>query len=531
MLLKVLNLGALCNNAAPPSKAVRLEKIDDTGSGLAAAKGKGLVSSLGYLGESDVYIPSGPVRDLAHAALSMSDDTVHSSGCGLIEAMLVHLPARTDIRVTSESMVKSKFLLTLPAWWPEATDREDTSTDGEDTCTPTDREDTSTPSKDASTPPLVAKLSNADVSDTFFCNSNPIDFCVVYAKCPQIVLFAAELKNTAVGAIEAYSQAFMAGAAGVVALRSAGLSVDDCVVPVLMHNGLQEQFGAVHLLEHSMPCFVIISPIFSLNTARGAMAAAKFRIAARDFALRTAARVKTVFHGDTVSQRVPTFSPQRFVVKPLATSIFGVDSGEHHSAAVQSTHELRLFEQLLTHRVDCVVYPCTRLMRAPDEGGNGWHEPAAMVYPRLGADFAVGIPPAGRDAWLAAVTEAVYAVHAAGVVHCDLFPCNIMSRRRGDSFDIKLVDLEASMAIGEVVPEAVGALLADSGRKAFYHPGFRAGQRAARVFDLWFIAALSMNCALTFKREDGAFFETYAGDIMRRACELEARAPLPHRDP
>jgi hypothetical protein len=73
---------------------------------------------------------------------------------------------------------------------------------------------------------------------------------------------------------------------------------------------------------------------------------------------------------------------------------------------------------------------------------------------RLG--FHIGLPEkADIPAWLAAVQAALAAVRGAGVIHLDTYLSNIMWKRDGDSFAIKLIDWDASFWVDRPLPEGI----------------------------------------------------------------------------
>lgn len=76
-----------------------------------------------------------------------------------------------------------------------------------------------------------------------------------------------------------------------------------------------------------------------------------------------------------------------------------------------------------------------------------------LVYPNMVLEgFAVGVPHHDTEtfeAYLRAVEKAVDVVHAAGVVHLDLYVSNIMHRVQNGTIEIKIIDWDAAHLIGE----------------------------------------------------------------------------------
>ena len=169
----------------------------------------------------------------------------------------------------------------------------------------------------------------------------------------------------------------------------------------------------------------------------------------------------------------------------------------------------------------CIV-PVARLIKHVER--EEWLTGATMVYPNIAPEgYTSGFVQDSR--WLQVVTAAVNNVHRAGVVHIDLWPCNIMSKQQEDgSYLVKLVDFEASLAVGEPVPVSIVRTIARNGCRAIYHPNFLLPGAVANIdFDRWFLAAFTifmergLDPAIWTRHDDlGAFF-------------IEAREELLHR--
>lgn len=275
-------------------------------------------------------------------------------------------------------------------------------------------------------------------------------------------------------------------------------------MPVITHTGLLEQHGAVFLLRPSCPVYVALSPVLDLASPTTRLLAAKHRIAVRDF-VRAHAKSSPLANFNAVLTplvyRPGALSSSDYHIKHCKR-LFGTgESVEAHTAL----HELQVFERLARAGVECVVYPAARLMKYISPGSS-WTAMPALVYPNIAAvGYETGF--CSDPAWLAAVTAAVRAVHAAGVVHVDLWPCNIMWRpsprdseagagaagEQGAAFEIRLVDFEASLEIGEPVPCAVVETIARNGCRRIYHPSFCEPNAVASVeYDNWFLALFAL---------------------------------------
>lgn len=133
-----------------------------------------------------------------------------------------------------------------------------------------------------------------------------------------------------------------------------------------------------------------------------------------------------------------------------------------------------------------------------------WLRETTIVFPRL-RDFSTGIPAPAREhraGVLAALRVALRRFHAAGVVHMDLFAANVMwcalDQPEADAVAaiptvcVRLVDLDASLFVGQPVPPHVAIIIDQNGHMDSYHPlVFRAGQTAIPDFDWWHFSLLS----------------------------------------
>lgn len=469
---------------------IQLESVSRAGSGLAASK-DGLKLSLGYMGESVCFVPHGAVRELQASATALPDTDARV--LSIDRRIFCDLPCNEDVSITLEDTNQNTWMRSAATWLPQ----------GE---TWSCHERVSVPGADKTLGPGV----------------NAVDFILLYR---TLCVLAVELKNSTISVFDAVSQVALAGAAAALALLAAGVPVEHCVVPVITHTGLAEQHGAVFLLKPSTPVYVALSPILDLFASPTRLMAAKFRV--------MAARHVESLARTHLSAFDPCLKPLSSVCRPGTLSLtdyffktpkqfFGTDE---NVSAITALHELRVFEQLATAGVVDVVYPAARLIKhvGTDKPQPVWLAGAAMVYPNIAPEgFKDGLIPDPQ--WLQAVTTAVNSVHAAGVVHVDLWPCNIMSKHMGDgTYVIKLVDFEASLFVGEPVPSSIVSTIARNGCRRIYHPDFVANTPADVAFDRWFLVAFALfiekgldSAIWTQHTELGDFFTEHKQDLLDR---------------
>jgi len=165
-------------------------------------------------------------------------------------------------------------------------------------------------------------------------------------------------------------------------------------------------------------------------------------------------------------------------------------------------HQLRVFERLRRSPAAAhVVLPAAVLMQRPvaeaDAGGDAavsWRPELAVAFPRLDG-FEAGVPLPGhamRAAVLRALRGALRSIHRAGVVHVDLFCGNVLWRAAGCDAEVRLVDFDAALEVGQAVPAAAREIVQRNGHLNSYDPElFNEGQVARPAFDWWHFVLLA----------------------------------------
>ena len=501
-----LLLPIFSNPTTKLSEIPRVPKLHGASGYALNGNAQGLDRPFGFLGLSQSFIPQGKVKDLFDHAMALDDrnpDVLRAA-----QAVAYAVPhSRVLVRHLERQIVDPMQHACLDTFWP---------------------------SKGSSSFRCQKSVAGYDL-----CSQNEVDFsrCLTLSwrtdsgntKAQEFVTFALEVKETTHHVSDGIPQAFLAGASAALSLREAGVALADCVVPVAVSNGISEQHGAVYLLDPAMPCYVATSKVLDVMNGADLLLAAKYRITAKqhteqlEVLLRDRSEIPFV---STIS--VAALSCTNLFIKVNTASFFGSPPPANATAST-SFHELTIFQRLSSHNVTCVVYPLGRLMQAPAPHARApnlatWDASLCTVYPDISSDgYKAGYH--AIDSWLTKVTHAVRQLHNAGVVHGDLFPCNIMSKWTdgGDCLDVKLVDLDVSLLLTEFIPHACEEVLNYNGYKPMYHPGVTSDAQTSVDFDLWFLAAYKLQLQADYKF-DPAWW------VSRPDCETFKSNPADHTD-
>jgi hypothetical protein len=401
------------------------------------------------------------------------------------------------------------------------------------------------------------------------------------------IVAVAELKSSLYSPLNGVPQALVAAFSAAVDLRAKGLPAAQCVVPFLSSNGALEQHGAVYLLEPSLPCAAMTTPVLDLSDADGQRRAEAARWALRCMAERTTALLQ-----DLLREPPPAASAGAAAAVRPAPLPPALDALRYHIKAPlhfvgrnveQSVlQQLRIFERLRrSPAAGSVVLPVAVLMQDPTgviqaaadaaetaavaavatvatvattataagEGSSpraasSWWRSLAVAFPML-VGFSAGVPEPGnplRPAVLAALRGALRRVHRAGVVHLDLFPGNILwscgggaegsggaaaaGAAAGASVELRLVDFDAALEVGQRVPASARHIVERNGHTGSYHPElFAEGARARAVYDWWHFCLLADE-ACPFARDAAALPAWLAAEGARERLHAQVAAEV-----
>ena len=248
-------------------------------------------------------------------------------------------------------------------------------------------------------------------------------------------------------------------------LAGIGILQQDIVVPVVLYTGLQIQFGAVFVLEPTFPVCTLLSRPFDLSREDDAQEAAGYIIKIKEHCKETERKVSNMLSEGFAGRSLPntllstmriSLCTKRYFLKPIIQSptedsVKGFELvGNGKSAEYGAYRMVRVFNRLAARggvsSRDSICFPiCFRERTSSTK--------LSLVFEDLtrkedGA-YSVGLPDKIElwDQWMSSVETAVKEMHAASVVHVDLYPSNIMWRKSPDAsggVEIKLVDFDVA---------------------------------------------------------------------------------------
>jgi Lipopolysaccharide kinase (Kdo/WaaP) family len=424
------------------------------------------------------YIPPGRIRDEIADAHQEAANGLQEYKAAVAQMHFFDcLPLNRALVKTEENIIQDYWDGDVRRWWPDAADGK---------------------SRNARPEKLPFPLLIAES-----CKVGYIRMAEVGGQ--KFGLAVGELKNSDLVPLDGAPQAIIAAVSAAAHMRRQGLAVQHCVVPFFMSNGQLEQHGCVYLLEPCVPCAILTTPVLDMSDAEG-----QRRVSIARWACK---RIAENSHGLLV--KLMTAPPEEEAAAEPDASIdlrkylfkeafpFVGPSAEH-----SVLHQMHVFEKLLRHPVAqlYIVPPVAAMMQylVPDESTVRWEKESSIVFSRL-KGFNTGVPRVGedhREAVLLALKTALQSVHAAGVVHMDLYPGNIMWRAlegggAAGGVELRLVDFDAALFIGQPVPDVAAKILERNGHTHTYHPRAFVDfgdqpqlMEAAVDFDWWHYALL-----------------------------------------
>lgn len=285
-----------------------------------------------------------------------------------------------------------------------------------------------------------------------------------------------EFKWSAASCLEALPQALVSGQSIAVGLLMHGVSAEDVVVPVDVATGKSVQFAAVFIAGGRIPLPAITSEEIDVSCVAGAARADQYYRA-------TAAHRRHL--ASLLEQADPSRAPADGVdVVNIPRALYCKENGVTHrmfqSDDKTFAHVMRVFSRLhdagLRDNV-CLPLGFCRIERAVEQAGAAGSPTVSvdrstpvscttldLVFPNL-----VEVPPEGADPpfnlfapsdwetakrFVSALEAVVSRIHAAGVVHGDLYLSNVAWRCRRDVVQDKVLDLDTGFFFEKGVPVA-----------------------------------------------------------------------------
>lgn len=262
-----------------------------------------------------------------------------------------------------------------------------------------------------------------------------------------------EYKGSESSCMEALPQALASGACIAVGLLMRGLRADDIVVPVDVATGKNVQFAAVFIAGGRLPMCVVTSEELDLSHRDGARLADLYYSKTRAHVQNLMQLVKEAAPVPLAEAEVDVWNlPEALHCKRNSVT-FKVLSTKDASV----WHVMRVLSHL--HHVgprQSICFPLgfcfVNHEKVPDGGTMD------MVFLNLAeADppysFTVPKDWAAAKMFVAACGRVVSQLHAAGVVHGDLYVSNIVWRRRSDQIEVKVLDWDTAFFVAEHADE------------------------------------------------------------------------------
>ena len=292
-----------------------------------------------------------------------------------------------------------------------------------------------------------------------------------------------EFKDTASAPFDQIGQAFVSGCNIILSHVGLGLKSSECAVPLVMTNGNLYQFAWVTLLEPSFPVLHITSGILDASVPDTSRQIAIQLLRIRSFCCVMEQRLHTI-----ISQ-----SPSQSHETQLE-----LDLGIYHTKNVDDvflrwpTDTDRSFGYMwrVYDRLDGLIVAVLPLCVANLNEGDSLPRRQVVIFPRLESGFAMGVPSDRQlfDQYLVKLEEAIGKIHAAGVIHVDLYPSNILWRSVDGEIVVRIVDWDAATLLGDSFTETMRNRLSDSENSAYYWKNQGAAEPKC---DYWFLFIMS----------------------------------------
>ena len=270
-----------------------------------------------------------------------------------------------------------------------------------------------------------------------------------------------EVKGGSSSVLSALRQAAVTATNIAVSLLEQGHRAEDIVVPVAGSTGRAMQFGAVFVLEPSFPTFLPTSHILDLACDSSNALANAYLIKAskwvKEFGLKLGSpKIKVKMDLDC----------SKYHIKRLDENTLKRGLGLFTSSSEPGVSEVgpglqhmgRVLNKLFAHPAARAVTVFPLSVRSPSEDNPAMGTRCYwLVYEDLAAEgFRIGTPDRIQDSilygrFLQALRQGISDIHEAGVIHCDLYPSNIMWKAdaEGESVEIRLIDWDNAHCLDE----------------------------------------------------------------------------------
>lgn len=296
-----------------------------------------------------------------------------------------------------------------------------------------------------------------------------------------------ELKDTAFAPVEQHGQIHATATNLCLGQLKHGLSCSECCVAFLSTNGQLYQFGFVTLLPPAFPVMHITSPVIdAIDMAGTKLAAAHLHIMrefcrAQDRKLRSCATPAAGKIYVALDEQIHYQKPVNKLFKRCNTHIQSL------------LNMYKIFQKLHDNKVDVAVLPVAIRSGVLNERDYMCHD--VLIFPMLDSEFQMGVPQDNVEfsAYIKELKRSYKLMHAAGVVHVDGYPSNILWKKDiNGAIVIRFVDFDAASVIDQPFDLGIHELLNSAEYcGSFYYWGGDA-LKARAEHDAWFVYLYSL---------------------------------------
>jgi hypothetical protein len=275
-----------------------------------------------------------------------------------------------------------------------------------------------------------------------------------------------EIKSADGCILHACSQAVVTATNMQLGLLNKGVSADQCIVPVIASTGLVMTFGVSVVLSPSFPTYIPLSKQLDLSDPFEREVAAAYLVKAITHARELGTRIPK-----SKTQQKDSFSQIALCLREYYCKELNPIVSDRGLGLFDSTNNPLHMQPGFIHMFEVLnkvyasesargfaEYPLA--IRTPDEGGGCRYY--SLIYRDLTLlGYKIGTPnrvtePDVFEAYRTELRRAVDAIHAAGVIHVDLYSSNVMFRvdNVGNSsqtpvVSIKIIDWDGSHCLNE----------------------------------------------------------------------------------
>jgi hypothetical protein len=280
----------------------------------------------------------------------------------------------------------------------------------------------------------------------------------------EAYLSVIEHKGSEASAFPAISQAAVTATNFAIGLLKRGVPRQSCIIPVIGHSGIAMVIGATIILEATFPTFIPLSKHLDLSDPYESKVAFAYIKKASDHCLALSQLLLGISAPDVrqvpqVHMALDLSNNRSLFIKTIDRETYqrGIGLFSDHNQDPTDVEPgiqnmMMVFNKLYNSATarPYVAFPLS--IRTPDSASKKLYQ---IIYQNLSTlGFVIGAPNRMTDEdnynkYCISLRRAVDAVHAAGVLHVDLYLSNVMWKKTGDEVEIKIIDWDASQLLSQ----------------------------------------------------------------------------------